>query len=247
MLPFRLTPAAMLAAFLAAAPSSESAPSLQMTLIDGRSGHPIASHAHGNETFVEARPEQRYAIRLDNLTGRRLLAVLSVDGVNVVTGQPASPDQAGYVLEPWQTLDITGWRKSLEDVAAFRFSRPEQSYAARTGRPDNVGVIGVAVFEERPRRPSPLPSIAEKASPAPASHAERAAAPAAEASLGTAHGEHEPSAARMTHFARAARPMQTSVLRYESRQALIDLGVLPGTHPPVRRPRPFPGGFVPDP
>ncbi|MGO4782125.1 hypothetical protein AB4084_42215, partial [Lysobacter sp. 2RAB21] len=61
----------------------------------------------------------------------------------------ASPSQAGYVLEAWQSTEINGWRKSMDDVAQFVFTDLPDSYAARTGRPDNVGVIGVAVFQER--------------------------------------------------------------------------------------------------
>src|SRR5208337_3068580 len=75
--------------------------------------------------------------------------VMSVDGVNVITGDTASPRQAGYVLAPLESADIGGWRKSLSRTAAFYFTALPDSYAARTGRPDNVGVIGVALYRER--------------------------------------------------------------------------------------------------
>ena len=92
-------------------------------------------------------------MRLTNTSSERVLVVLSVDGVNAVTGETAHPSQAGYVLAPWQSTEIAGWRKSMEDVAQFVFTDLPDSYAARTGRPDNVGVIGVAVFREaRPIR-----------------------------------------------------------------------------------------------
>jgi hypothetical protein len=78
-----------------------------------------------------------------------VLAVLSVDGVNAITGATASPDQDGYVLDPHQFTEIDGWRKSMNEVAGFNFTALSSSYAARTGRPDNVGVIGVAVFREK--------------------------------------------------------------------------------------------------
>ena len=106
-------------------------------------------------TGSPATPGHRYAVRLTNTTGERVLVVLSVDGVNAVTGETAHPSQAGYVLAPWQSTEINGWRKSLEDVAQFVFTDLPDSYAARTGRPDNVGVIGVAVFAEA--RPTLLP------------------------------------------------------------------------------------------
>ena len=89
-------------------------------------------------------------MRIRNCTDQRLLAVLSVDGVNAVTGETASPDQSGYVIEPGGYVTVQGWRKDLDRTAAFYFSDPEDSYAARTGRPNDLGVIGVALFRERP-------------------------------------------------------------------------------------------------
>jgi hypothetical protein len=112
--------------------------------------------------YVAGRPDERYAIRLSNRTGGRVLAVMSVDGLNVISGQNASWQQSGYVLEPWQSHEITGWRKSQHEVAAFEFTALSTSYAARTGRPEDVGVVGVAVFAERvppPVAPLPFPGM----------------------------------------------------------------------------------------
>ena len=81
--------------------------------------------------------------------GGRVLVVLSVDGVNAISGETAAASQTGYVLAPCQSAEITGWRKSMTEAAAFYFTALPDSYAARTGRPDNAGVIGVAVFRER--------------------------------------------------------------------------------------------------
>ncbi len=97
-------------------------------------------------------PGHEYAVRIRNCTGGRVLVVTSVDGVNVISGDTASPGQSGYVLDPWASVEIAGWRKSMERTAAFYFTDLGDSYAARTGRPQNVGVIGVAVFQERPKR-----------------------------------------------------------------------------------------------
>ena len=78
---------------------------------------------------------------------------MSVDGVNVLTGETAAYGQRGYVLDPYETYDVTGWRKSNAEVAAFNFASLSASYAARTGRPGDVGVIGVAVFKEKSEPP----------------------------------------------------------------------------------------------
>lgn len=106
---------------------------------------------HGRHYIVGV-PGHEYAVRIRNATGARVLVVTSVDGVNVVSGDTAAPAQSGYVLDPWGSVEISGWRKGLDRIAAFYFTDLHDSYAARTGRPQNVGVIGVAVFQERPQR-----------------------------------------------------------------------------------------------
>ena len=120
----------------------------------------------GGERWIVGTPGHEYAIRIRNHTGQRILAVPSVDGVNAITGETASPEQSGYVLEPYGSVEIAGWRKSLSHTAAFYFTELADSYAARTGRPHDVGVIGVAVFRERaPHRLPPRnrsPKIAEQ-------------------------------------------------------------------------------------
>ncbi|MET0550814.1 MAG: hypothetical protein ABW002_16250, partial [Xanthomonas sp.] len=126
-----------------------SAAAVRLQVIDRDAGDdPLPAHAWRGERWIAATPGHRYALRLTNLTGARVLVVLSVDGVNAVSGQTAASDQRGYVLAPWQRTEIAGWRKSSEDVAQFVFTDLDDSYAARTGRPRNVGVIGMAVFDE---------------------------------------------------------------------------------------------------
>ena len=133
---------------------------VEIDVIDRDNGQWLPEYRHRGQEWIAGVPGHRYSIRLANTSGERVLVVLSVDGVNAVTGQTAAPSQGGYVLEPWETAEIAGWRKSLDDVAQFVFTDLPDSYAARTGRPDNVGVIGIAVFRERQVRPiySPLPA-----------------------------------------------------------------------------------------
>lgn len=271
--PCRRSPAvfATLAAILAAAiPSTAcaSAGSLaRVDVYDRNVGESLPLYRHRGRNFVEGRPGNEYAVRIRNCTGERLLAVVSVDGVNVVTGETASPDQSGYVIEPWGYVTIQGWRKNLHDTAAFYFSDPEDSYASRTGRPDDLGVVGVALFRERPRRtqflggpdegriaaapPAPREKAASNAGAADSVMAETSA-PAAQRqpSLGTGHGRREYSPVEQVAFERASsRPDERIVIRYERREALVAMGVLPGWRDRWREPEPFPGtlGFVPDP
>ena len=248
---FVLAAAALLAVGACAPLAAQ--PLVQLSVIDRDSGLWLPQYRHRGEQWIAGVPGHRYGLRLSNTSGQRVLVVLSVDGVNAVTGQTANPAQSGYVLGPWETAEIDGWRKSLDEVAQFVFTDLEDSYAARTGRPRNVGVIGIAVFTEA--RPPYLPPPP----PAPHAGAARAEAPAAERSadaaqmrqgIGTGHGQREWSPVGETRFERASRtPAQLSQLRYDDERRLVALGILPRLHwqPRDGAPRAFPGGFVVDP
>jgi hypothetical protein len=225
-------------------------------------------HQRGT-AWVAGRPGSRYAVRLVNRSGARVLVVLSVDGVNAVTGETAALEQTGYVLAPYQSAEITGWRKSLTEAAAFYFTALPDSYAARTDRPDNVGVIGVAVFRERERPAvsrereftgrrsdkaeadgAPAAAGAADAARAPASppgaEAARSAGAVREERLGTGHGEREYAPTTHTTFERASeRPAEVVRLRYDSVERLVAHGVIRPRRAPTQ-PEPFPA-FVPDP
>ena len=137
---------------------------VSVSILDLDRGETLPAWPHRGRDYIEGRPGHRYAVVLQNHTGGRVLAVVSVDGVNAISGETAGASQSGYVLEPWQRLEVRGWRKNLSEVAEFHFTSLGDSYAARTGRPGNVGVIGVAAFRERVPAYSP-PAIA---SPPPA-------------------------------------------------------------------------------
>src|SRR5262245_57638320 len=126
---------------------------VDLNVVDRETGQVMRIWRHDGRQFVAGRPGARYALRVTNRTNGRVLVVLSVDGVNILTGETAGYDQRGYVFAPYESYDLTGWRKSLTHVAAFTFAPLSRSYAARTGRPGEVGVIGMAVFKERVRPP----------------------------------------------------------------------------------------------
>ncbi len=96
-------------------------------------------------------PGERYALHIENRTHERFEVVVSVDGLDVLDGQPGSLRKRGYLVDAYQTIEIDGFRRSSDQVAAFRLGDVRGSYAASKGRARNVGVIGVAVFGERPR------------------------------------------------------------------------------------------------
>ena len=236
----------------------------EVSLVDRTNGQELPLYRHDGQLWAAGIPGHRYAIRIRNASGARVLGVVAVDGVNAVSGATAAWNQTGYVLEGGQGFDVLGWRKSQERVADFVFADIEESYAARTGRPRDVGVIGVAFFRERVPMPPPVPALSDfnkktvpsaSDSPAPtAAPAQRdegeAKARRAEATgrLGTGHGPGETSWVGTTDFERAQdTPDLVVSIRYERPERLVSMGILPG----ATSPRPFPdsasAGFVPDP
>jgi hypothetical protein len=99
-------------------------------------------------TFVVGEAGERYTLVLENHTSHRFEAVATVDGLDVMNGTPGSVSNRGYVLMPNATVEIDGFRDSKRTVAAFRFGRIGDSYAAKLGDARDVGVIGIAFFGE---------------------------------------------------------------------------------------------------
>ena len=115
-----LRPLLLAVVYLATACTSVNAtPLVNLAVVDRDSGQWLPDVRHRGERWIAGTPGHRFAVRLTNTSGGRVLVVLSVDGVNAVTGDTAHPSQAGYVLEPWQSSEIAGWRKSTEDIAQF--------------------------------------------------------------------------------------------------------------------------------
>lgn len=110
---------------------------------------PLEAMHVGDRTYVIGQEGQRYTIHIENHTPRSFEAVATVDGLDVLDGRPGSFANRGYVLGAWESVDIDGFRQSEQEVAAFRFAKVRDSYAAQTGDARNVGVIGVAFFARR--------------------------------------------------------------------------------------------------
>jgi len=127
-----------------------------VAIYDRRDGEVLPVFHSDGHWYLVGRVGYEYEVRIRNDTDADLLAVVSVDGVNVVSGETASTSQGGYVIGPRQSLGIQGWRKSLTRVAAFYFTDRSNAYATRTGRPDDVGVIGVALFRRKAQAPAEL-------------------------------------------------------------------------------------------
>ena len=242
---------------------------IDLAVVDRDTGATLPTYSRDGKLYVAGTPGHRYSVRLHNRTGARVLAVLSVDGVNAISGETANPAQTGYVLDAWESSEISGWRKNVDEIAQFNFTALPDSYAARTGRPANVGVIGVAVFAERVHvrdrdeiagasAPAPMEKESRSADaaaangsarsePAPAAKAMPGSLARAQERLGTGHGAREYAHVDTTTFERASRqPAQTVAIWYDSYRNLVERGVI--ARPVVRaEPTPFPNGFVADP
>ncbi len=246
---------------------------VDVSLVDA-GGNALPSTVFRGHEHVAGAPGAPYSVRMINRSAGRVLVVLSVDGVNAISGETAGTSQQGYVLMPWQEVDIRGWRKSLEETAGFYFTELPDSYAARTGRPDDLGVIGAAVFRElQPPPVQSAPPVADESRRwgAREGAAARAAKPSAQsksnsesrrereaqadsaaaaAPLGTGHGERRFDPASTTAFQRASStPSEVVRVYYDRYESLVARGIWPQPPSPYaqRAPRAFPGGFTPDP
>jgi hypothetical protein len=234
-------------------------------------GRVLPVYNYNGKSYVEGVFGTTYGIRVMNHTGRRIEAVVTVDGRDVVSGKTGNyRKERGYVIEPYNSVLIEGFRRSWNNVAAFTFTDVGDSYAARMGDASNVGVIGVAVFKEKSRRHTPVPiapyrdeGYRNKAAPNLGSgyggrkekrsgSASRAPASEAESSvldgddyvqgLGTAYGDETYSPSTRTTFVRSSRrPSAIMAIRYDDRDGLYQLGVLPRyRHRRYEAPEPFP-------
>ncbi len=203
-------------------------------LVDGK---PLPTVPHEGKNYLPVnRLGQEYAIRVRNRGARRIVAVVSVDGLSVLDGQPASDSSLGYVIAPRDSVLIKGWRRDKNTVAAFSFVESDKSFAAASGRPENVGVIRLLAIEEkaapkpRPRpRPRPLHSGTTARS-----------GKATSGGVGTGYGREIDSAVRVVPFTRGPN-RRVIAYQYEAADALRQLGVplerrpviAPGDDPPL--------------
>ena len=167
-------------------------------------GSELPTYAYHGRFYVEGDAGSRYILRVTNPTPNRVEAVVSVDGLDVVDGESGDLRKRGYIVPAYGDVRIEGFRTSLDDVATFRFSSVDGSYAGMKGKARNVGVIAVAIFEERvppeqqivARAPAPPPvyhweddaadESVSRGAPAPTGGAPGTAAPRPEAAKAAA-------------------------------------------------------------
>ncbi|MBX9670867.1 MAG: hypothetical protein K2X93_24965 [Candidatus Obscuribacterales bacterium] len=211
-------------------------------------GQPLTEHLHNGKKYVASPWDTDYVLRatVPFNWGQRYLAVVSVDGLSVMTGKTASSKDGGYILNPGQTLDIPGFRLNNEEVAKFRFGDRRDSYAAQMDKPQNVGVISVVFFAEANNYMelmggSQIPFGAEGCGPT--SFGPKTMAGPAGHDMGTEFGDVQKHKVHVESFERGAEVARLT-LEYASRANLQKAGVI-GPDAPLGKVDPFPGDNKP--
>ena len=183
-------------------------------LVDGRQLH---EYCEDGRMYVEAERGAEYELRLRNNSPDRIAVALSVDGLNTIDARQTSAWNASkWVIEPYQTITITGWQMSSERARKFYFTSERDSYAAKLGRKADLGVISAVFFREKRIMVTPMPITRDK-SAAPG-NAPSSASSAGEPQL-RADGE-------MSRADRAATGIGRSV-RNDVREIQMDLDSRP--------------------
>jgi hypothetical protein len=217
-------------------------------LVDGR---PLQEYAARGTTYIEALEGSEYAIRLRNRTGRRIAVALSVDGLNSIDAKSTTmQDASKWVIGPYRTITIEGWQTAQSTARSFFFTTEDRSYGAWLGKTDNLGVITAAVFrEKRPRRITRyheesrrMKSSAGRGERYDAPEAIREPAAECEKKEGlsddlaaTGIGREIDHSVRKIRLNLESSPAAVMELRYEYRDALVRLGVLPRVEDPIAR------------
>jgi hypothetical protein len=218
-------------------------------------------YAHAGRWYVEALKGKDYAIRMRNPYGVRVGVALSVDGLNTIDARATTAAAARkWILEPYETVTISGWQTSHTEARRFEFTTEERSYGQALGKTANLGVISAVFFKERRPKIMTEDKVDRRRPSAPAPAA--AESQIADAPANSARGAKEEYAAtgmggRTSHVVTEVwldledAPAQTVNIRYEFRPQLVRLGILkpasPGHLERREGARGFEPGFSPEP
>lgn len=115
-------------------------------LVNGRK---VREYSHDGKLFIESRNGTEFEIELKNHKHHRIMAIVSVDGLDVIGGKPANNESSGYIIPANDSIRIKGFRKDNETVGAFKFTNRENAYSESVGQGGNQGVISVRFFDEK--------------------------------------------------------------------------------------------------
>jgi hypothetical protein len=214
-------------------------------------GQPLDAYQARGRTYVQATEGNEYTLRVRNPFPFRVAVALSVDGLNTIDAKHTSAwDASKWVIGPYQTIDISGWQVSSERARHFYFTTERDSYGAKLGQTNNLGVIAAVFFRERqptpvqiappsPRRDRPYEengSSDGRGAEAPSASARKdSKAPAYpqadDESAATGIGRSVTNDVRWVNMQLEQRPASEVTVRYEYYQGLVRLGIMPRPYP----------------
>lgn len=204
-------------------------------------GHTRPVYSHGGKHYLEALKGREYTLVMINHSDRRLAVALAVDGLNTIDARHTEPRKAmKWVIEPHDTVEISGWQVSSDRARCFYFTSESDSYGAALGQTQNLGIISAAVFREKApaveaeyRREAPAPATPGAGAPAESkgqlasSLDKQKCEDRAEDLAATGMGDSMSHRVERVRMELEPNPVQTINLHYEFRNALVKLGVLP--------------------
>jgi hypothetical protein len=207
---------------------------------------PRAEYRRDGTVYIEALRGREFAIRLTNPMPYRVGVALSVDGLNTIDARHTDAwSAAKWILEPYQTMTISGWQVNQETARKFYFTGERSSYGAAIGQTQNLGVIEAVFYRERrrpaaQRREAPMmaPPPAPKSQPrAESDNAAGAGAAPSDDYAATGMGDRTRHDIDWVHIDLDPTPVASARIRYEFRAQLVKLGVIPDERPLDRRER----------
>ncbi|MEO6394164.1 MAG: hypothetical protein ABIP75_20085 [Pyrinomonadaceae bacterium] len=212
-------------------------------------GYPRETYFGRGRRYVEAVEGQEYSLRIRNPLGIRVAVALSVDGLNTIDARRTSAEGAAkWVIEPYSSITISGWQVSGSRARQFYFTTERNSYGAKIGQTANLGVISAVFFRER--RAVPIyrpPSVSRdeqserRSSDAPTAGRDNNAAKSRtgstypmpdDESAATGIGRNQQHEVTWVNLDLESRPTAEVTMRYEYRESLVRLGILPRYSPP---------------
>lgn len=189
-----------------------------------------------NATYIEALEGREYSIRLTNHTGERIAVALSVDGLNSIDAKTTTARAAQkWILGPWESVTLDGWQTSSSTARHFFFTSEKESYGAWLGKTKNLGIVAAAVFREKhARHERRLGAAGESKRESDASAAAPSAPQPSDELAATGIGRELGHEVMRVDFDAQPTPAAMLELRYEYRDALVKLGVLPRPCPDDR-------------
>ncbi|MCK5813482.1 MAG: hypothetical protein KAH03_04455 [Cocleimonas sp.] len=183
---------------------------------------PTTSQAHKvKRAYIEAKKGKRYSLRLRNMSNKRVGVIIAVDGRNILTGKKSwlRSHEKMYILSPYETATYKGWRTGKSRVNRFFFTAEGNSYASAWRDHSAMGVIALAVYNEKPR-------MVYRQENSLQSNKSARSAPSSAADAGTGFGREEYSPTVNVHFKAKNHPIAKHFYKYEWRSSLCRRGVI---------------------